>query len=93
MEKTVVDMISLCSADGQVYPLRFRVENDIGELIRVNIDEIIDRKEIPYIGVESYTYLCRASAQQHRFVVELKYYIRSHTWYVLSQYVPISTMW
>ena len=93
MEKTVVDMISLCSADGQVYPLRFRVENDIGELIRVNIDEIIDRKEIPYIGVESYTYLCRVSAQQHRFVVELKYYIRSHTWYVLSQYAPISTMW
>lgn len=86
VEKTTVDMISLCSADGQVLPLRFRVKNAVGELVRVDIDEIVSKKEIPYVGVEAYTYVCRATSGQRRLMVELKYYVRAHTWYVLDQY-------
>lgn len=86
MEKTTVDMISLCGVDGQVQPLRFRVKNAVGELIRVEIDEVVSRKETPYVGVESFTYVCRATCQRRQLIVELKYYIRAHTWYVLGQY-------
>lgn len=86
MERTTVDMISLCSADGQVCPLRFRVKDASGELIRVDVDEVVSCKETPYVGVEAYTYVCRATAGQRQLLVELKYYIRQHTWYVLGQY-------
>lgn len=86
MEKNTVDMISLCSSDGQIHPLRFRVENASGELICIDIDEVVSRKEIPYVGVEAYTYVCRATCEQRQLIVELKYYIRAHTWYVLRKY-------
>lgn len=86
MERTTVDMIALTSADGQVRPLRFRVRDAAGELIRVDVDEVVSRKETPYVGVEAYTYVCRATSRQRQLLVELKYYIRAHTWYVLGQY-------
>lgn len=86
MERRTVDMIALCSADGQVRPLRFQIKDADGEQIRVDVDEVISQKLTPYVGVEAYTYVCRATVHKRHFLVELKYYIRSHTWYVLGQY-------
>ena len=34
-----VDVICVCSADGDIRPLRFRMENEAHQLIRVDIDE------------------------------------------------------
>ena len=45
-----VDVISVCSASGDIRPLRLRVEDEEQGLIRVNIDEIISVKEIPVPG-------------------------------------------
>ena len=53
-----VDVISVCSANGEIRPLRLRVEDEEQGLIRVNIDEIISVKEIPYVGVEARIFLC-----------------------------------
>ena len=36
-----VDVISVCSAEGEIRPLRLRLENEIKELQRVDIEEII----------------------------------------------------
>lgn len=47
-----VDVISVCSASGDIRPLRLRVEDEEQGLIRVNIDEVISVKEVPYVGVE-----------------------------------------
>ena len=41
-----VDVISVCSADGSIKPLRIRLEDENHQLLRVDIDEIISTKEI-----------------------------------------------
>ena len=53
-----VDVISVCSASGEIRPLRLRVEDEEQGLIRVNIDEVISMKEVPYVGVEARIFLC-----------------------------------
>ncbi len=78
-----VDVISMCSADGQIRPLRLRMENDAHQLMRVDIDEVISVKPIQYAGIEAYIFLCRASVQGRRWLFELRYTIRTHTWCVL----------
>ena len=54
-----VDVISLCSADGQMRPLRFRMEDTQHQLLRVDIDEVISSKDIQYAGIEAKIFLCR----------------------------------
>ena len=87
MEQRVrpVDVISVCSAEGELRPLRLRVADEAEELFRIDIEEIVSTKEIPYIGAEATVYLCRATAWGRRWLIELKYVIRSHTWYLLGK--------
>lgn len=80
-----VDVISVCSADGELRPLRLRVADGGDELFRIDIEEIVSTKEIPYVGVEATVFLCRARAWDRRWLIELKYAIRSHTWYLLRK--------
>lgn len=80
-----VDVISVCSADGELRPLRLRVADGGDELFRIDIEEIVSTKEIPYVGVEATVFLCRAKAWDRRWLIELKYAIRSHTWYLLRK--------
>ena len=75
-----VDVISMCSADGNIRPLRLRMEDDAHQLIRVDIDEVISVRQIQYVGIEAYIFLCRATVAQKRWLFELKYTIRTHVW-------------
>ena len=47
-----VDVISVCSADGEIRPLRFRME-ETHQLLRVDIDEIISVRQVQYVGIEA----------------------------------------
>lgn len=78
-----VDVISMCSAGGDIRPLRLRMENDKHELLRVDIDEIISVKHIQYVGIEAQVFLCRATVEERRWLFELRYTIRTHTWCLL----------
>ena len=82
MEQKVypVDVICMCSASGEIRPLRLRLEDEQHQLLRVDIEEIISSKEIQYVGIEATVYLCRATVQEKKWLFELKYTIRSHTW-------------
>ena len=82
MEQNVfpVDVISMCSADGDIRPLRFRMEDDAHGLIRVDIEEVLSVKQVQYVGIEAYVFLCRATVQEKRWLFELKYTIRTHVW-------------
>ncbi len=80
-----VDVISLCSADGKIRPLRIRLEDEEQVLQRIDIDEVISTKEIPYVGVEATVFLCRATVRGKAWLLELKYYFRSHSWYFLGR--------
>lgn len=75
-----VDVISVCSADGQIRPLRLRMEDAERKLLRVDIDEVISVKEIQYVGIEAFVFLCRAMVQETQWLFELKYTVRTHTW-------------
>ena len=80
-----VDVISLCSADGQMRPLRFRMEDTQHQLLRVDIDEVISSKDIQYAGIEAKIFLCRAMVENKKWLFELRYTIRSHNWCLLRK--------
>ena len=75
-----VDVISVCSADGQIRPLRLRMEDEEHQLLRIDIDEIISMKPIQYVGIEAQIFLCKAVVKGREWLFELKYTIRSHNW-------------
>lgn len=78
-----VDVISVCSASGDIRPLRFRMEDESHQLLRVDIDEVVSCKEVQYVGIEAQIFLCRATVGEKKKLFELKYTIRSHTWCLL----------
>jgi len=41
-----VDVISMCSADGQIRPLRLRMEDEAHQLMRIDIDEVVSTKQV-----------------------------------------------
>ena len=47
-----VDVISVCSANGDIKPLRLRMEDEEHQLLRVDIHEIISMKPIQFVGIE-----------------------------------------
>lgn len=79
-----VDVIAMHSIDGNIQPLRLRIENENRQCFRVDIDEIIKTTEITYVGAEARIFLCRATVEGRRWLFELKYRIRSHSWYLLN---------
>ena len=80
-----VDVISMCSASGEIRPLRLRMEDEQHQLLRIDIEEIISTKDFQYVGVEATVYLCRATVCEKQWLFELKYTIRSHTWCLLRK--------
>ena len=89
MEQKVypVDVISMCSASGEIRPLRLRMEDEQHQLLRIDIQEIISIKEIKYLGIEATVYLCRATVREKDWLFELKYTIRSHNWSFLRKVI------
>ncbi len=78
-----VDVISLCNADGSIRPLRLRLELENQELLRLDIEEILGTKEIPYTGVEAIIFHCRGRSGDHCSTFRLKYLFRKHSWHLL----------
>ena len=87
MEQNIcpVDVICVYSANGDIRPLRFRMEDEDHQLLRVDIDEIISCREVQYVGIEAHIFLCRATVQGKETLFELKYTIRSHNWCLLRK--------
>ena len=75
-----VDVISVCSADGSIKPLRLRMEDEEHQLLRIDIEEVISVREVQYVGIEAHVFLCRATVKGKEWLFELKYTIRSHNW-------------
>ena len=82
---TPVDVISMCSANGDIRPLRLRMESQDHQLMRGDIDEIVSSKSVQYVGIEAIIFLCRAMVEQKEWLFELKYTIRTHSWCLLRK--------
>ena len=80
-----VDVICVCSANGEIRPLRIRMEDEAHQLLRIDIDEVISRKAIQYAGIEATVFLCRATVEGQKCIFEMKYTIRSHSWCLLRK--------
>ena len=83
--RSKVDVISVCSADGEIRPLRLQFQDDQQQLFRVNIHEVVSKTEIQYVGVEALVFLCRAWVAGREWLFELKYSIRSHSWCLMRK--------
>ena len=75
-----VDVIAMCSANGDILPLRLRMEDEEHQLLRVDIDEIISMKPVQFVGIEAQIFLCKATVKGKEWLFELKYTIRTHNW-------------
>lgn len=80
-----VDVISVCNTSGELRPLRLRLEDESRQLLRINIEEILRVDEIQHVGAEAQIFLCKATVWDRRWVFELKYVIRTHTWWMLGK--------
>lgn len=80
-----VDVIAVCSANGDIRPLRFRMEDEKHQLLRVDIEEIVSTKLVQYVGIEARIFLCRATVQGRQWLFELRFTIRSHSWCLLRK--------
>ena len=80
-----VDVISVCSASGEIRPLRLRLEDEEHQLLRIDIEEVVSVKEVPYVGVEATIFLCRATVWEKKWLFELKYTIRTHCWCLMRK--------
>lgn len=78
-----VDVISLCSAEGEIRPLRLQVEDEEKQLLRVDIEDVVSVNEIPHIGIEAHVFLCWGRIHGRRRLLELRYTFRSHSWELL----------
>lgn len=80
-----VDVISVCSASGEIRPLRLRMEDESHQLLRIDIEQILSTKEIQYVGIEATVFLCQATVKEKKWLFELKYTIRTHSWCLLRK--------
>ena len=79
-----VDVIAIYSASGEIRPLRVQMEDDMRQLVRVNIEQILKVTQIEHVGAEATVFLCRATVWDKKWLFELKYSIRSHLWTVVG---------
>ena len=77
-----VQVISLCGADGQMQPLRFRFEDEEHRMHTVHILEVLDTRAVTYVGIEAFRYLCKAEEDGIGRLFELNYTVRSHRWVI-----------
>jgi len=80
-----VDVISVCNAAGEIRPIRLQLCNAEEHKVRIDIEEVLSVKDIPYVGVEAHVFVCRAKAAGRSMTIELKYTFRSHTWCLLRR--------
>ena len=80
-----MDVICVCSADGDIRPLRFRMENEEHQLLKIDIEEVISTRDVQFVGIEARIFLCRATVGDKRWLFELRYTIRSHNWCLLRK--------
>ena len=82
-EHRAVDVISVCSAEGQIHPLRLQMLDENSQLLRVHILEAKRIQLIQHVGAEAEIFQCSAKIHDRLLHFQLKYTYRSHTWHLL----------
>lgn len=77
-----VDVIFLSGVDGEIRPLRVRAAKGFDHVIVGNVQEILRSSRNTRFGAESHTFLCRICEGGKCSILELKYFVRAHRWFV-----------
>lgn len=80
-----VDVITLCEADGHIRPLRVRFMDEEQLYRKLDVEKILRQDEIRRTGAEAQLFLCRATVGDSVWLFELKYVLRSHSWFILDR--------
>ena len=75
-----IQLLSVCSTQGELKPLWFRFEDEEHQICKINIDKIISHKEINYVGMKMLQFICGARIFDCERIFELRYNIVSHKW-------------
>ena len=75
-----VDVICVCSADGQIQPLRLRLEDEEQQTLQISIDRVLSREVTYYAGIETHVFFCRAMVYNRQWQFELRYAVNKHKW-------------
>lgn len=87
-EQINVDMLAVCNSDGSMQPLRFRFEDEDHELRLARVLEVLSCREIRYVNVEAYSFSCRAKIGEEERILNLRYSVRSHRWWLNHRRYP-----
>lgn len=77
-----VDMISLSSRDGDIRPLKFRVQEDTGESRIVRIDRVLSKKEEKIAGNRMLVFTVQSIIDGTERIYEMKYEFQTSRWYL-----------
>lgn len=84
-QSTNVDVLSVCTADGGLQPLRFRFEDEQHFRRLGKILEILSCEEVRYVGVEAYVFTCRVLLGEQEQYARLRYSVRGHRWSLFQE--------
>ena len=85
---TNIEMISVCGTDGRMQPIRFRFEDREQCLRRVHVLEVLTCKEVKYLNVEAFDYLCRTRTEDREELMRVRYTVRTHQWVLFTGAPP-----
>lgn len=77
-----VDMICLSSSEGEIRPLKFRIQESSGESRIVKIDRIISKKEEKLAGNRMLVFTVQSVMDGTERIYEMKYEIQTSRWYL-----------
>ena len=80
MEPVPVQVLSLFSADGAPQPVRFRFEDHEHRLHTVRVTKVVDVREVTFVGLEAFRFLCLSEEGCTAHLFELDYTVRTHRW-------------
>ena len=75
---TPVQMISCTDTNGKITPMRFRFRDRNGELITINVDEVISTDQEH--GLLGANFVCMAALYGTRRTFRLRYNYYTHEW-------------
>lgn len=82
----LVDVICVCNADGEIRPLRLRMEDDNRKELRLEIGEILGIERNLRFGSETITFLCRGRTEAQSHLLEIRFFVRTHNWCMLRSF-------
>ena len=75
-----IDMITYFTGDGEVKPIRFRLETEDKKLIVVRVDHIISVTKEKMAGNYMFVFVCQSTIGNETKLYELKYDISTCRW-------------